>query len=241
VFGPAIAEAGLDPYRVDRDPGVSIPIETIEQGIRSADVCFAEISTDNPNVWFELGFAIAAGKDVVLVCSSERKTPFPFDIQHRRVIKYKTDSSSDFLALRGAMVERLKALKESEQRIESLAEMPVLKSTEGLSDHEIVALITTAKGSTIPGGGVSARDVRRDCERAGYTEIAVTLAVRSLIRRKFLESGTDYDERGESSWPTLRATEEGLDWLEANQDRLLLRRKERDVEAATVKDDDVPF
>jgi hypothetical protein len=241
VFGPAITEAGLDPYRVDKDPGVSIPIETIEQGIRSADVCFAEISTDNPNVWFELGYAIAAGKDVVLVCSSERKTAFPFDIQHRKVIKYKTDSSSDFQALRKAMVERLKALKESEKRIESLAEMPVIKPTEGLSDHEIVALVTTAKASTIPGGAVRAWDVRRDCERAGYTEIAVTLAIRSLIRRTFLESGTESDEGGEQSWPTLRATEEGLDWLEANQARLVLRRKEKEDVESQVSDNDVPF
>lgn len=27
VFAPAIHDAGLEPYRVDRDPGVTIPIE----------------------------------------------------------------------------------------------------------------------------------------------------------------------------------------------------------------------
>jgi len=62
VFEPAIQEAGLEPYRVDRDPGVSIPIQDIEDGIRTAELCFAEITTDNPNVWFELGYAIAVGK-----------------------------------------------------------------------------------------------------------------------------------------------------------------------------------
>lgn len=86
VFAAAISEAGLEAYRVDRDPTVSIPIEDIEAGIRNAEVCLAEITTDNPNVWFELGFAIASQRDVVLICSSERKSRFPFDIQHRSII-----------------------------------------------------------------------------------------------------------------------------------------------------------
>lgn len=77
VFAPAISAVGLEPYRVDRDPGASIPIEQIETGIRNSDVCLADITTDNPNVWFELGFAIASQKEVVLVCSEERKAGFP--------------------------------------------------------------------------------------------------------------------------------------------------------------------
>jgi hypothetical protein len=60
VFKPAIEEAGLEPYRVDRDPSVSIPINDIEKGIRDAAVCFADITLDNPNVWFELGYALAS-------------------------------------------------------------------------------------------------------------------------------------------------------------------------------------
>jgi hypothetical protein len=38
VLVPAISETGLDPYRVDRDPYVSIPIEDIQNGIKNADV-----------------------------------------------------------------------------------------------------------------------------------------------------------------------------------------------------------
>ena len=33
VFEPAIRDAGLEPYRVDRDPGVSVLIDDIEQGL----------------------------------------------------------------------------------------------------------------------------------------------------------------------------------------------------------------
>jgi len=50
IFAPAIRDAGLEPYRVDRDPDVEVPIDAIETGIQSATVCLADITTDNPNV-----------------------------------------------------------------------------------------------------------------------------------------------------------------------------------------------
>jgi hypothetical protein len=57
IFVPAIEAAGLEPYRVDRDPAAMIPIDDIQVGIRKADACLADISSPNPNVWFGLGFA----------------------------------------------------------------------------------------------------------------------------------------------------------------------------------------
>jgi len=87
VFMPAIRDANLEPYRVDNDPGASIPIQTIEEEITKSMACFGEISEDNPNVWFELGYALAREKPLCLVCSDTR-TKFPFDVQHRKIITY---------------------------------------------------------------------------------------------------------------------------------------------------------
>lgn len=99
VVEPAIRAAGLEPYRVDRDPSVTIPIEHIEENIRGSRACVAEISTDNANVWYELGFAVASNRDVVLLASREARQRFPFDIQHRSVILYAADSRRDFTEL----------------------------------------------------------------------------------------------------------------------------------------------
>src|SRR5919106_1440190 len=97
VFKPAVEAAGLEAYRVDQDPKVEIPIDAIEEGIRSAAICLADITTDNPNVWYELGYAFAAGRPVVMVCSSERTgRKYPFDIQHRTVISYLVEAPGDF-------------------------------------------------------------------------------------------------------------------------------------------------
>jgi hypothetical protein len=109
TFAPAIKDGGFEPYRVDRDPSVNIPIEEIEKEIRASAVCFAEITTNNANVWFELGFAIACQRPMCIVCSDERDAEFPFDVRHRKIVKYKTRSPSDFDALRTEIVDRLKS------------------------------------------------------------------------------------------------------------------------------------
>src|SRR5664279_3647474 len=113
VYKPAIEAAGLQPYRVDRDPAVEVAIDAIEDGIRSATICLADITTDNPNVWYELGFAFAAGRPVVMVCSQERiGKKYPFDIQHRSIIPYQLESISDFSKLQEDIKLKLVALLE---------------------------------------------------------------------------------------------------------------------------------
>jgi len=156
VFSPAIQEAQMEPYRVDNDPTVIIPIDEIEAGIRRADYCLAEISTDNPNVWFELGFAIASGKRVVLVCSEDRKTAFPFDVRHRLILKYKTESSRDFDKLRQGITEKLVAAREKKIDQTTIDDLSPLAKTQGLSEHEMVALVVVAQSSICPDDLVSA-------------------------------------------------------------------------------------
>lgn len=47
VYRPASESASLEAYRVDKDPAVAIPIDSIEEGIRQAAVCLADITADN--------------------------------------------------------------------------------------------------------------------------------------------------------------------------------------------------
>lgn len=120
IFSPAIVKAGFEPYRIDKDLSVRIPIDEIEKGISDSAFCFAEITSDNPNVWYELGYAFACQKDVVLVCSDERKDKFPFDIQHRHIITYKTSSTSDFNTLEGTITGKITALQEKSKTVKIL-------------------------------------------------------------------------------------------------------------------------
>jgi hypothetical protein len=44
TIAPAISAAGLEPYRVDRDDGALIPIETLHDQIRSGTICLADLA-----------------------------------------------------------------------------------------------------------------------------------------------------------------------------------------------------
>ena len=90
VYEPAIRKAGLNPVRADDDIfGTGKIIDQIWSGITAAKVLVAELTTRNPNAFYELGLAHALKKPVVLVSSNEQDVPF--DLKHIRVIYYDKD------------------------------------------------------------------------------------------------------------------------------------------------------
>ena len=226
VFAPAIAAAGLEPYRVDRDPSVSIPINDIENGIRNSDICFAEISTDNPNVWFELGFALAVPKEVLLVSSDERKAKYPFDVQHRNIIKYGTAAPQDFDDLKKKITQRIAAILTKNEEIGRVASLSPVKETEGLNQHEVVALVAVMQNAFMSEGSVSAYRIKDDMNNSGFTDIAVSLGLKSLDAKGMIERRTQRDENGEP-YSVFEMTQKGEAWLIANQERLILQRKSK--------------
>ena len=87
IYEPAIIKAGLSPVRADTDIfGTGKIMDQIWSGLNAAKVLVAELTTRNPNVFYELGLAHALEKPVVLVSSNE--TDVPFDLHHIRVIYY---------------------------------------------------------------------------------------------------------------------------------------------------------
>ncbi|MGH8660124.1 MAG: hypothetical protein ACREV4_17105 [Gammaproteobacteria bacterium] len=61
-------------------------MDQVWSGINAAKVLVAELTTRNPNVFYELGLAHALKKPVVLISSNE--SDVPFDLKHIRVIYY---------------------------------------------------------------------------------------------------------------------------------------------------------
>ena len=235
IYKPAIEAAGLEAYRVDKDPGVSVPIDAIEDGIRAASICLADITADNPNVWYELGFAFASGRPVVMVCSEERTgKKYPFDIQHRTIIPYHADSPSDFDLLKNKLTTRLKALIEKGEALRNIAESDPVAPVEGLSHPEVMGLAIIAGSSFLPNTAVAVWGAKRDAERAGVTNMGFNLAVRRLAAKKYIEIEELWNERDGESYDGVRITDAGWAWIEANESRFLLQRQES-------KDEEIPF
>jgi nucleoside 2-deoxyribosyltransferase len=224
VYAPAIRDAELVPYRVDQDPKVSIPIQDIERGIQQARICLAEITLDNPNVWFELGYAIACKKEVVLICSDERATKFPFDVQHRTVIKYRTGGPSDFEQLKQNITTKINAYKEKSEALAVVSEMTQLTaSTSGFSEHEVVALAAAAQNLEHPEDHVSTFQIKRDMEASGFTPLACTLALKGLLQKTLLDMARFTDHNEEGYWG-YTLTKSGWAWVLANQERFALKK-----------------
>jgi hypothetical protein len=93
IFRPAIEQAGMTAVRADAEIfGTGKIIDQIWRGIQDAQILLAELTTKNPNVFYELGLAHASEKPVILISSNEDDVPF--DLRHIRVILY--DRSDPF-------------------------------------------------------------------------------------------------------------------------------------------------
>jgi hypothetical protein len=237
VFCPAITAAGLEPYRVDGDLAADYLIEDIQRGIADSAMCFAEISTDNPNVWYELGFAHACKKSVVMVChTGERKGKFPFDIQNRLVLGYTGDSTSDFERLKESITGRFKALGEKEGELGQMRLQPITQDMNGLQPHELATLYVLLVNSS-PGIAYMGI-IETDMEKAGFTQGAARLGLNVLAKMGLaeLQRGTDMNSE---EWHGYSITKAGIDWMQANQDKVQLRKLPR--ASRRQSDDEPPF
>lgn len=238
IFQPAITKADLEPYRIDEDMSVRIPIEDIEKGISESAICFAEITTNNPNVWYELGFAFACGKDVVMICSDERADKFPFDIQHRHIITYKTSSKSDFETLEEAITKKIKALLQKGKTVSKLSTLPVVE-TEGLNSHEIALLVLLMENQISADEVVSTWYLKEGMGKAGYTDLATSVAIRTLLKKQMIKTFMQEDAyNNNESFPACKLTERGEEWILNNQDQLVFRKDNNRKDAFS---DDLPF
>ena len=238
VYAPAIASAGLTPYRVDRDPAVEVPIESIEDGIRNAAVCLADITTDNPNVWYELGFAFAAGCPVLMICSDERESlRYPFDIQHRTILSYGTDSPSDFEKFKVELTNRIEALMKKGEALRQIAQSQQVAPNHGLSQPELSVLAVLAGETSLPGSVCSMWSLKNDVERAGYTSIGFSLGFRRLVAKRLIVSVAYTDERGDQ-YDGAKLTDDGWAWVEENERLFSIRRGN---EPPMDFDDEIPF
>jgi hypothetical protein len=245
VFIPAITNAGLIPYRVDQDVKVEIPIEAIEAGIRDAVICLADITTDNPNVWYELGYAMALGRQVVMVCSEGREK-YPFDIQHRTVIAYKSEAPEDFKELELRITAKIKALLEKGETLKQLASIDPIAPVAGLSQSELVVMATVAGNANAPDSWVGTYQVRSEAEREFITPLGITLALHRLSAKKLLEAGVDADYNG-NPYDALRITHLGWNWIDENESSFVIRRSAESKTDTSgmlhvgIKDEDIPF
>lgn len=87
VYKPVCAENDLDCWRVDEVARPGSITRDIVEGIIDAEVVIADLTGQNPNVFYELGIAHSVGNKTIM--TAQAIADVPFDIRSYRVLIYQ--------------------------------------------------------------------------------------------------------------------------------------------------------
>jgi hypothetical protein len=107
VYKHVCEENGLKCWRVDEIYTPGLITKEIVSGILHADIVVADLTDQNPNVFYELGIAHATSNKTILTTQSIEK--LPFDISQYGVIRYE-NTFSGFNELRISLDKAIKTL-----------------------------------------------------------------------------------------------------------------------------------
>ena len=89
VISPKFKDYGYETIRADECYTSTPIINDIVKEINDASVIIADITMDNPNVFYELGYSHALGKTTILLADINKRDKLPFDISGFRTIFYE--------------------------------------------------------------------------------------------------------------------------------------------------------
>ena len=151
IIKPAVKRCRLTVKRADEDPGPHKIMVSIQDNIRNCRFVIANMTGLNPNVFYELGFAHALHKEVILVVQ-ESQEKIPFDVNDYWHVKYN-------LGVRGTATFRSKLEGEimaAKKRTENVANQTPLKTASGEVPSQIQHVSLVVKNWE------AARDFYRD-------------------------------------------------------------------------------
>lgn len=88
VIKPVCESMSYEPIRGDEMATCSMILDDIVTSIKNAAVVIADVTPDNPNVFYEIGYAHAINKPTILLCEKNCRNKLPFDISGFRTIFY---------------------------------------------------------------------------------------------------------------------------------------------------------
>lgn len=99
LIRPALEDAGCEVFRADEEPRAGDIRTDMFQELLVADLVVADLTLDNPNVWYELGVRHALRARGVVLVQGPRPNQ-PFDIYTDRKLRYRiVDGAPDPAAL----------------------------------------------------------------------------------------------------------------------------------------------
>lgn len=84
----SLSEAGFDVFRAKDIMSQQSILRDIVESLRNSDIVVADLTSSNPNVYYELGIAHGCSRPVILL--TQEIDDIPFDLRPYRVVQYST-------------------------------------------------------------------------------------------------------------------------------------------------------
>src|SRR5690625_637076 len=139
IIKPAAQEAGLKCVRADEIRHSGIIDVPMYRYLIEADIVIADLSTSNPNAFYELGVRHALRPRTTIAISESKLKP-PFDINHTVIHQYehleKDIGYSEVKRFKGDLIETIMAIQETKE-----IDSPVYTYLEGLTPPKLKDMI----------------------------------------------------------------------------------------------------
>jgi len=119
IIKPSIQAAGLKPFRADETKNTNLIQLDILRNVVESPIAICDMSSKNPNVFYELGMRQAFDLPTVLL--RDEVTEAPFDVNGLRYVTYKKDMKHR--DVKAAIEELTAALKDTYEKRDDKSEI----------------------------------------------------------------------------------------------------------------------
>jgi hypothetical protein len=167
---PGIEDAGMSPIRADEEKLGGVIHTQMFERLLLCDFAVADLTTENPNVLYELGIRHAARPRTTLTVYAAKK-PLPFDVKPLRTQPYELTDSNELTPeaaerLRLAVTEHLTTLRELARR-QDVTDSPLFQSIPAWRPAPLAAEAASTFREQVQAGEALKRRLERVRRMAG--------------------------------------------------------------------------
>lgn len=219
IIKPAVESAGMFPVRADETKGTNLIQLDILQKVIKLPIAICDISSKNPNVFYELGMRQAFDMPTVLI--KDTKTDAPFDISALRYCDYSANMKHR--EVKSAVSRLAEMLKETYDNRSNKSEI-----------NSLVRLLELSSPAELPSSDMSSQE--KENKLLGYKLDRIVESIDSLQNQVQSLEQSNTDDFFVSP-PTPPPSQKKLGSL---REQLRARRVEASAETINF-DDDIPF
>lgn len=142
LIEPVVNECGFSAMRADKEARAGIITTHIIQQLVTSDLVIADLTTRNPNVFYELAVRHVTRKPLVQIIREDED--IPFDVQGMRTVKFQLADPDILEAAKGDLKRHVDAVKDEEELDTPISQAVELQIAMDSGDPDQVSLAEIA-------------------------------------------------------------------------------------------------